>query len=161
MCLEGTLRQYPQIRPTDTLPYVSVSGRIARLAATVVVLLLTFAGTVWGQDDDFPFGPFRMYSTRDDPNNPVTSTEIMGVHVDGTRLVVTGTETGLRRAELEGQLDRFVADPDLLGTVAAAYERRNAGERLRRLEIVQRKSELVDGKATGSYRETVLATWAP
>lgn len=140
---------------------MSVSGRIARLAATAVVLLLTFAGTVWGQDDDFPFGPFRMYSTRDDPNKPVTSTEIVGVTADGSRLVVTGTETGLRRAELEGQLDRFVDQPDLLGTVAAAYERRNSGERLRRLEIVQRNSQLVDGKATGEYDETVLARWQP
>ena len=42
----------------------------------IVVLGLLLAGTVWGDDDAFPFGPFRMYSTRNDPNAPVISTRV-------------------------------------------------------------------------------------
>jgi hypothetical protein len=38
-------------------------------------------------------------------------------------------ETGLRRAEVEGQQDLFVADPSRLLEVAAAYHRRNPAGR--------------------------------
>ena len=34
---------------------------------------LLLAGSVWGSDDDFPFGPFRMYAGVNDPNGDVVS----------------------------------------------------------------------------------------
>lgn len=140
---------------------VGRAGGIARLAATAAVLALVLAGTVWGQDSAFPVGPFRMFSTRDDPNAVIRVTRIDGVLAGGARVTITGTETGLRRAEVEGQLARFVADPDLLAAVAAAYARRHPdAPALARIEIVQREHLLTDGRANG-YRDTILAGWSP
>lgn len=137
-------------------------GRLARywrLAAAAVVLALVFAGTLWGSDSDFPVGPFRMYSTRDDPNAPVATTGIEATTPAGTRLRISGPETGLRRAEVEGQLGRFVDDPSLLGSLAAAYQRHHPGSVLSRVEVVRRDYPLRHGRATGAVRTTVLASW--
>lgn len=134
-------------------------GRWWRLAATTVVLALVLAGTLWGHDSAFPFGPFRMYSTRDDPNAPVVTTQLEGRTAAGEQVTISGTETGLRRAEVEGQLDRFVQDPSLLATVAAAYDRTHPETRLSRVEVVRRAYPLEGGRASGSVHRTVLASW--
>ena len=83
------------------------AGRRSRLAAVVVVLALMLAGTVWGDDDAFPFGPFRMYSTRNDPNTPVISTRAVGLTAAGEEVRLSGGQVGLRRAEFEGQINRL------------------------------------------------------
>jgi hypothetical protein len=134
-------------------------GRWWRHAAVAAVLTLVLAGTLWGQDDAFPFGPFRMYSTRDDPNAPVVTTQIEGTTASGARVTISGTETGLRRAEVEGQLDRFVRDPELLATVAASYDRTHPGSRLTRVEVVRHAYPLRGGRSDGSVRRRVLASW--
>ena len=94
---------------------LSPTGRRVRLAATGVVLALLLGGTLWGNDSEFPFGPFRMYSTRADPDRPVVSTSVVGVTADGDEVRLSGGEVGLRRAEFEGQLDRLTEQPELLG----------------------------------------------
>ena len=62
---------------------LSRAGRTTRTAAFAVGLALLLAGTAWGQDDHFPFGPFRMYSTADDPDGAVLSTYLQAVDADG------------------------------------------------------------------------------
>ncbi len=139
---------------------LGTAGRTVRLMAAAVVLSLTLVGTVWGQDTAFPFGPFRMYATRDGLDAPVSSTRVDGVNVEGERVAIDDSETGLRRAEIEGQIRRLIADPELLGLVADAYARRNPNkEPLSRMEVVVRRYELRAGARTGGYTETVLAAW--
>lgn len=138
---------------------VSRPGRTWRLTSAAAVLALLVAGTLFGQDSSFPVGPFRMFSTRDDPNGTVSTTELEGRTATGDDVRITGTETGLRRAEVEGQLDRFVRDPALLRTVADAYSDVYPGRELVRIEVVRRSYPLRDGRATGEERVTVLASW--
>ena len=149
-------RSVAEPAPTDvgTLP---PRARRVRLAATAVVLALLLGGTVWGEDSEFPFGPFRMYSTRADPNQPVVSTSVVGVTADGDELRMSGGETGLRRAEFEGQLPRLAERPELLGLLAETYARDHPGaEELVAVRIVQRRFELRDGRRTGTYTDSVL-----
>ena len=47
---------------------ISARGRAVRLAATLIAGVLLLAGTVWGSDDHFPFGPFLMYAGVNPPN---------------------------------------------------------------------------------------------
>ena len=54
---------------------VTVWGRQVRLVMTALVLVALLAGTVFGDDVHFPFGPFRMYSTTDRIDAPVNSPE--------------------------------------------------------------------------------------
>lgn len=133
------------------------AGRRSRLAAVVVILALLLAGTVWGDDDAFPFGPFRMYSTRNDPNTPVISTRAVGVTAAGEEVRLSGGQVGLRRAEFEGQINRLREHPELLGLLADAFEQANPdAPELVAVQMVHRRYELADGKPTGDYTDTVV-----
>ena len=138
---------------------LTTAGRTVRIVLTAAVLALVVIGTVWGQDSAFPFGPFRMYATRDEPTGRVRSTQIEGITASGKRLVITGTETALRRAEVEGQMHRFRAHPELLATLATAYQRRHRGARLRAVEIVVHDFGLDRSRDPGHDRRSVLARW--
>ncbi len=97
--------------PTGVL---GVQAKVVRLVVTVVVFGLLLAGTVAGTDDDFPFGPFSMYAWRHDPDTGVASDTVQAVLEDGRVVDVSFGDVGLRRAEIEGQLHRFVENPGLL-----------------------------------------------
>jgi len=73
-----------------------------RFAVAATVLVLVLAGTLWGQDDDFPFGPFRMYATAAKPTGNVRTAELWGVRADGARVKLEAHDVGLRRAVLIG-----------------------------------------------------------
>ena len=136
---------------------LSRTSRLARLAATAVVLALMLGGTVWGEDSEFPFGPFRMYSTRADPGQPVISTRVVGLTAAGEEIRLSGGEVGLRRAEFEGQVDRMRADPSLLVSLAEVYaERHPDAEELVEVQVIHRRYELDDGRRTGDYTDAVI-----
>ncbi|TKJ18644.1 hypothetical protein [Blastococcus sp. CCUG 61487] len=136
---------------------LSPSARRRRMAAVLVVLGLLLAGTVWGDDDEFPFGPFRMYSTRNDPNTPVISTRAVGVTAAGEEVRLSGGQVGLRRAEFEGQIGRLREHPELLGLLAEAYLEANpSAPDLVSVQVIHRKFGLSGGRPTGEYTDTVV-----
>lgn len=137
-------------------------GVLLRLIATVVAGAALLAGTIWGDDDHFPFGPFRMYASAVDPDAPTIDTRLEGTTADGATLLLNERNTGLRRAEIEGQLERFRADPELLSAVAEAYANRNPDAApLREVRIVIRWHEVRDFQPTGESREELVASWRP
>jgi hypothetical protein len=141
----------------DDVVALSSAGRRARLAASLVVLALLLAGTLWGTDAHFPFGPFKMYSTRAANDAPVVSTRVVGLTGDGREVRLSGGEVGLRRAEFEGQLPRLVEDPSLLVLLADTFaEEHPGGPHLVEVQVVQRRFELADGQATGAWTDRVL-----
>ncbi len=139
---------------------LSPAGRRARLTASLVVLALLLAGTLWGTDAHFPFGPFKMYSTRADTDAPVVSTRVVGLTGDGREVRLSGGEVGLRRAEFEGQLPRLVDDPSLLVLLADTYaEHHPGGPELVEVQVVQRRFELSSGQQTGAFDDHVLVEY--
>jgi hypothetical protein len=137
------------------------AGRRARVAATAVVVALLVLGTLVGQDDAFPFGPFRMYSTRDDPNGLVISTRVEAVDSTGRVLVVPDTATGMRRAEIEGQVGRFRDDPALLAALSRAHDRLHPGEpSYEQVRVVEKRYQLHDSRPSGIATERVVASWS-
>ena len=140
---------------------LSATGRLVRLTAVAIVLALLLAGSLWGDDDEFPFGPFRMYSTRNDPNTPVISTRVVGVTAAGEEVRLSGGQVGLRRAEFEGQVSRIKEHPDLLGLLADSFaDTHPSAPDLEAVQMVQRRFELVDGARTGDYTDLVVAEYA-
>ncbi len=136
------------------------TGRRVRVGLTLLLLALTLAGTVGGQDDDFPFGPFRMYSTRDDPDGTVVSTRVEAVDAAGRVRTVDERSTGLKRAEVEGQVDRFRAQPELLGALSRAHDRlRPQDAPFVQVRVVERVHALRDSRPTGRESERVVAIW--
>jgi hypothetical protein len=151
------LQSVPELPPEDEVVRLSRSGRASRLAATALVLALLLAGTVWGTDDSFPFGPFRMYSTRADPNAPVISTRVVGLTGTGEEVRLSGGQVGLRRAEFEGQIARITQQPELLGLLADSYAERNPrAPDLVEVQVVHRRFELRDGTRTGDFEDIVV-----
>lgn len=136
------------------------TGRRVRVAVSLLVAALTLAGTLVGQDDDFPFGPFRMYSTRDDPNGTVVSTRVEAVDAAGRVRTVDERSTGLKRAEVEGQVARFRARPELLGALSRAHDRLRPDEpAFAQVRVVERVYQLRDSRPTGQESERVVVSW--
>ncbi|MFG2053770.1 hypothetical protein ACGFI9_07025 [Micromonospora sp. NPDC048930] len=139
---------------------LTTRGRAIRLGATVLGLALLLAGTVRGTDDDFPFGPFRMYSTSDPPDAPAPDTRVEGVDRTGAVVPLDQDATGIRRAEIEGQQSRYVADPGRLRQVADAYaERHPAAPALVEVRIVIRWYDIQGGRPTGRWTDRTVVAW--
>ena len=151
------------MRPTGKLSAVTTlteRGRAVRAVLTLAGLVLLLAGTLAGQDDDFPFGPFRMYSTAPDPNGAARDTRVEGVDAAGTVVAITEANSGIRRAEIEGQQAAYTADPARLAQVAAAYaEHTPDAAPLREVRIVVRWHGVEDSRPTGTSRDETVARW--
>ena len=141
---------------------LSAGGPAARLVATAVAGGLLLAGTIWGDDDHFPFGPFRMYSTTADPDAPTRDTQLEATDAEGAVIRLTVENIGIRRAEIEGQLPRFQRDPSLLAAAGDAYAARNPdAPPLREIRVVIRWHEVRAFRPTGTWTEEVAVTWRP
>jgi hypothetical protein len=150
----------PDTDAEEPVVRLSRAGRWARLVATTLLLAILLAGTLWGDDADFPFGPFRMYSTRADPNTPVVSTRVVGITEAGEEVRLSGGQVGLRRAEFEGQLARVEEHPELLGLLADSYaESHPSSPELLSVQVIQRHFELSGGQQTGDYTDRVVVDY--
>lgn len=135
-------------------------GRAVRLTATALGFALLLVGTVRGTDDDFPFGPFRMYSTSDPPDAPAPDTRVEGVDRTGAVVELGQDATGIRRAEIEGQQGRYATDPALLRQVADAYAQRHPGApELVEVRIVVRWYDIRGGRPTGRWSDETAVRW--
>ena len=132
------------------------------MLATAAVIALVVAGTFWGQDDHFPFGPHRMFSTRNELNGRVNSAQLTFTFADGrVRPIVIDSHTvGLRRAEVEGLEEHFVARPQLLRYLAETYGVFNPSEpEVVAVELVENITELERGVPVDRLTSRVVATW--
>jgi len=138
---------------------VTKRARNVRLAATALVIGLLLLGTFKGDDDHFPFGPFRMYSTTNELNGIVNAIRFQARDQAGEMLEPRAQDFGLRPAEINGQVARFRADPELLGHLASVYERIHP-DRPPLVEIQLRYGlhQLENGRPV-AYSEEEVATW--
>jgi hypothetical protein len=122
-------------------------GRRVRLAVTAVLFGALLAGTVWGDDIDFPFGPFRMYASTE-PVNGVVSTYVLRGRIAGQpEEDLAPVEFGVRAAELEGRLGELTADCRLMQELMKAYADRHPGQpSLVDLVLVRRSEPMLDGQ---------------
>ena len=141
---------------------VSPTGRRVRLGVAAVVFGLLVAGTFWGLDDQFPFGPFRMYATSNQATGEIAVVALEARTEGGDWELVRPSpgSVGMNVAEFEGQLPRFEADADLLAAVAASRASLHPDEDpWVGLRIVRQATVVVDKVPTGEVRESVLAEW--
>jgi hypothetical protein len=143
-----------------TIP-LSRRGRRARLLATAVLFAALVAGSAWGDDVHFPFGPFRMYASTEALDGVTSWYVLVGVGPDGGRHEIPTGEVGLRRAELEGRVAAIAAEPGLLRGLAELYADRHPSELLTSLEIVRRTQPMAGGAPQGEAVDEVVVTWQP
>jgi hypothetical protein len=135
---------------------VTVTGRRLRVAVTVIVFGLLVIGSFVGTDHDFPFGPFRMYSTSGRSTGAVRTAALKGWWHD-REIEIHSEKIGIRRAELEGQYPRFRRDPRMLAALARSF--RAEGVRLDRLQLIVVIRRVVNGRRVGRSTHEVLAEW--
>ena len=139
---------------------LSVGARRVRGMVTIAAVLLLLAGTAWGQDDHFPFGPFKMYARATKTTGRITWPRLEGTDATGRVRNVLAGDVGLRRAELEGQLPRLRQDPELLGALAQAWHSRHPGRpELVKLRLLARSQPIVDSAPVGEPIERLLVAW--
>ncbi|MDX6256949.1 MAG: hypothetical protein QOJ11_3283 [Frankiales bacterium] len=138
---------------------LTVRGRRVRGVATTIASVLLLAGSVWGSDDAFPFGPFRMYAGVNDPNGVVVSSYMRAVLTDGKVIRVDERGTGLRRAELEAELAGFVKDPASLAGIAKAHANLHPGEPAYVEVQVVELSQHLHHAALSNQTTKVVAGW--
>ena len=139
---------------------LTTAGRRIRGAFTAAVLAALLAGAAWGYDDNFPFGPFRMFSYANKLDGRVASAKVEGTTTSGRVITISAGELAFRRAEIEGQVQRFVADPDLLHLFAETYEELNPeAETLASIRLFYAIDHLVDGRKVGDNEQETLAVW--
>ena len=146
--------------PVDEVPLPRWARRIRMIAALVVFALITL-GTVHGGDDDFPFGPLRMYASRDNPNGVVHQGVVEAVTRSGRILDVTNTSGAPRRAELEGRMSEFAAHPGRFAAVAVAFVphgNAKATDPVVTIRLIRRGFPLHDGRA-GPPADALIASW--
>lgn len=136
-------------------------GRLARGLATLSASLLLVAGTVWGEDDHFPFGPFRMYAVTTKPGAPVRSLRLEGTDEAGRDMRIRLADVTMRRAELQSQLNLYWADDaEVLPYLAEGYERLHGGApKLVELRFVYVTHRLRRGALAGAPSKRVAAVW--
>ncbi|WP_239151345.1 hypothetical protein [Virgisporangium aurantiacum] len=150
----------PPIGSTTGHDLLSPRGRTLRMVITAVGLAVLLAGTLFGTDDHFPFGPFRMFATTDAWSKPISIARAQVVDVDGRTIVLTEANSGVRRAEVEGQLDRFRREPAALAGLADAYRAHNpSAPKVARVAVVLRHHEISRSGPTGHYTDEVVAEW--
>jgi hypothetical protein len=144
-------------RAMETL---SGRGRAVRVVVTAIGAVLLLAGTLWGADDDFPFGPFKMYSTAPGADADAPDTRVEGVDTTGRVVVLTEANSGLRRAEFEGQQQAYVDHPARLRQVALAYaDRSPAAAPLRTVRIVIHWVDIENSRVTGTSHDETIVSW--
>lgn len=137
---------------------MSEAGTRARLLAVGVVIVLLLAGTAWGDDDHFPFGPFRMYSTTNDLNGTVSSIKARATDEAGGRRALRSQDFGLRPPELDSNLGRFRRDPELISVLAEAYARLYPDRpSLAEVELFYEMHRLRDGRPIEVFEEEIVA----
>jgi hypothetical protein len=101
-----------------------------------------------------------MYSTAPGSDQDAPDTRVEGVDADGAVVTLTERNSGIRRAEIEGQQGRYAADPTLLAEVADAYAARNPGApALVEVRIVIRWYGVRDSRPTGTHTDETVVRW--
>jgi hypothetical protein len=140
---------------------MTLLGRRARLVTTAVVFGLLLLGTWRGDDDHFPFGPFRMYASTQSLDAPTSWLLLEADTADGQHIALGESDSGLRRAELEGQIGQLSADPSRLVAVATTYARRHPeSSPLIVVELVQRSQPMRGGQPVGETTDDVIVRWS-
>lgn len=133
-----------------------------RAVVSVVVLAAVLQGTWHGRDEFWPFAPMSQFAFPVSNNGAVIrSTFVDADTVDGALVQVplSARGVGLPRAEIEGQLPRFVREPSMLQAIAVAHARLHPHKaRYAEVRLRETVTSLRGGVPTGVSTDT-LATW--
>ena len=146
-----------RVRPLSRL---SVGWRIG---ATAIALVILTCGQLLNTNDFFPLGSLTQYATAKDLNGTVNSTCIAAQFPgedEPRRLGFNTATVGIERGDVESQLDRVIAHPELLQSLADSYVRLHPDEpEPEEMILCRTTTQLKNGLSVGEPELTELATW--
>lgn len=151
--------------PVSQTQRLRPAAKAWRAVALLTMTALFLGGTTVGDDDWWPFSPWRMFSTSTSPNGAVRSTFIQVRTAEApqtwAQAPINPDNVGLNRAEVEGNLDRIARDPAMLGTLAGSHAKlRPDAPAWIGIRVVIRNYLLKGGGPTGEYRDDLVAEWS-
>jgi hypothetical protein len=147
---------------TGEVSRLSRRGRTVRLVSTVAVLGVLAYGQVVDTNDWFPFGSLSQYATARDMNGTVNSIFLLADtdQEQGKFISANMNVIGVGRAEIEGQLNRLLAHPELMQAFIDSYARLNPDKPpIRTIYLKRSTQQLVDGYVVGEKQYTELLRW--
>jgi len=134
-----------------------------RIGATAIALVILTAGQFLNTNDFFPLGSLTQYATAKDLNGEVNSTCIAAQFPgedEPTKLAFNIDTVGIERGDVESQLPRVIANPELLQTLADSYIRLHPGQpEPERMILCRTTTQLENGRSVGEPVTKVLAEW--
>lgn len=130
-------------------------GRIVRNVAALLLVGGLLAGTLWWQTDDtWPLAQMRMFPGGSE--SVVAITVIEATLRDGRVREMDPFAFHLKRAEIEGQLNRVRTNPEMLGDLVRTYNRtvRRTSE-IVSIALIRRETVREGGHARRVERELV------
>ena len=132
-------------------------SRLWRSLTGAAVVGALFYASAYGGNDAFPLGPMTQFafSVKDD-GGVIGSYWLEADTADGRHIELSrdAVGTGLKRAEIEGQMSRIVRDPSLLQGVAEGQRRLHPDEpALTRIYVVRENKTLKKGKVVSTTRD--------
>ena len=141
--------------PDRTLGAGARRRRGLALAALVAGLVV---GTLWGEDEHFPFAPMRMYAHT--TRGSVKELKLIGVTVAGREIPIRFAQTRMRRAEVAGQVPLFEEHPQRMRHLARAYHSAHPeAEALAEMRLVYLVYPLSERGTPLAPRELEVAAW--
>lgn len=144
----------PPVGASPAVDALTAAARRRRLVLAALVAVLTLCGTLFGDDVDSPFGPFRMYATRDDPNGVVRIVAVRTVTADGRMHDVTNAGGAPRRAELEGRMSTLRADCAQFALLVPRY---HPPADVASVQLVERDYQLSKGRRASQTDDVVCS----
>ncbi|WGW13835.1 hypothetical protein LWF01_08855 [Saxibacter everestensis] len=141
--------------------FLSRSGLVWRLISFGLLFALTVLGTAVLHDPWWPIGPQKQYATGANLNGMIRSAYAVATLDDGRQVRVPfGVNgIGIGRAEIEGQLQRFIDDPSLLQALAVAHARKMPDEPdYVQVTLMQKHTPLING-VEQAPQDVTLAEW--
>jgi hypothetical protein len=150
-------------RPMSDQPasLVSRHGRAARAVVAAAIIGLAGYGSVRGHDAMFPFGPMSQYDQYVPPDGTVGSITVWADTTAGTHIKVEldPNGVGIKRADVEAQLPKILAQPDLLASISTAQRRLHPHQpQFVRLYVINTVTQLHNRVPAGTSSNTLL-TW--
>lgn len=134
----------------------------ARLVATAAVLGVLAYGQIADTNDLFPFGSLSQYATARDMNGTVRSIYLLADtdQEQGKFISANMNVIGVGRAEIEGQLNRILEQPQLMQAFIDSYAALNPDEPpIRTIYLKRSTQQLVNGYVVGEKQYTELVRW--
>ena len=134
-----------------------VRSRVIRnVAAAFLMVGLTLGTVLWQRDDTWPFAQMRMFPGGSE--SALALTVVVADFTDGRTKRMNPFEFHLKTADIEGQTNRWMANPRMLGDLITAYNSTHARD-IVRIHMVRREvhGHLANGQPKWTQRE--LTRW--